>query len=314
MKKTTMLSAQAACAEKDELEPTPEELGETPEEEVADIDTMADTLSADDPVRIYLKEIGKVPLLSSEEERALAEKTAEGDEEAKRRMMEANLRLVVSIAKRYVGRGLSFSDLIQEGNLGLIKAVEKFDYQKGCKFSTYATWWIRQAVTRAIANQGRAIKFSDHMNKIVNKVRRAERAIQQRVHREPTVQELAKETGMKEEEVREVLRLVQEPVSIDSPVDDGGESTLGDFIPDHSASGMPALLETILHQDQIERAFAILTPREKRVLTLLYGLFGSDTRTREEIASEFHISRNRVSKIEENALRKLSRLFDPSDL
>ncbi len=282
-----------------------QEIEEITEEELADTDAMADTFATDDPVRMYLKEIGKVPLLTPEEERALAMKMAEGDEEAKRRMAEANLRLVVSIAKRYVGRGMLFLDLIQEGNLGLIKAVEKFDYEKGYKFSTYATWWIRQAITRAIADQARTIRIPVHMVETINKVIRVSRQLLQELGHDPSAEEIAAEMGMSVEKVREILKIAQEPVSLETPIGEEEDSHLGDFIPDEDASEPSEAASFSLLREQLEEVLDTLAPREKKVLELRFGIVDGRTRTLEEVGKEFNVTRERIRQIEAKALRKL---------
>ena len=284
-----------------------QEIEEITEEELADTDAMADTFSTDDPVRMYLKEIGKVPLLSPEEERALAEKMAAGDEDAKRRMAEANLRLVVSIAKRYVGRGMLFLDLIQEGNLGLIKAVEKFDYEKGYKFSTYATWWIRQAITRAIADQARTIRIPVHMVETINKVIRVSRQLLQELGHDPSPEEIAAEMGMSVDKVRDILKIAQEPVSLETPIGEEEEedSHLGDFIQDEDASEPSEAASLTLLKEQLAEVLDTLTPREKKVLELRFGMIDGRTRTLEEVGKEFNVTRERIRQIEAKALRKL---------
>ena len=282
-----------------------QEIEEITEEELADTDAMADTFSTDDPVRMYLKEIGKVPLLSPEEERALAEKMAEGDEDAKRRMAEANLRLVVSIAKRYVGRGMLFLDLIQEGNLGLIKAVEKFDYEKGYKFSTYATWWIRQAITRAIADQARTIRIPVHMVETINKVIRVSRQLLQELGHDPSPEEIAAEMGMSVDKVRDILKIAQEPVSLETPIGEEEDSHLGDFIQDEDASEPSEAASLTLLKEQLAEVLDTLTPREKKVLELRFGMIDGRTRTLEEVGKEFNVTRERIRQIEAKALRKL---------
>ena len=282
-----------------------QEIEEITEEELADTDAMADTFSTDDPVRMYLKEIGKVPLLSPEEERALAEKMAAGDEDAKRRMAEANLRLVVSIAKRYVGRGMLFLDLIQEGNLGLIKAVEKFDYEKGYKFSTYATWWIRQAITRAIADQARTIRIPVHMVETINKVIRVSRQLLQELGHDPSPEEIANEMGMSVDKVRDILKIAQEPVSLETPIGEEEDSHLGDFIQDEDASEPSEAASLTLLKEQLAEVLDTLTPREKKVLELRFGMIDGRTRTLEEVGKEFNVTRERIRQIEAKALRKL---------
>ena len=289
----------------DDVVPDLAEIEEVPEEEIADTDAMADTFSTDDPVRMYLKEIGKVPLLTPEEEQALAKQMAEGDEDAKRRMAEANLRLVVSIAKRYVGRGMLFLDLIQEGNLGLIKAVEKFDYTKGYKFSTYATWWIRQAITRAIADQARTIRIPVHMVETINKVIRVSRQLLQELGHDPSAEEIANEMGMPVEKVRDILKIAQEPVSLETPIGEEEDSHLGDFIPDEDASEPSEAASFSLLKEQLMEVLETLTPREKKVLELRFGIADGRTRTLEEVGKEFNVTRERIRQIEAKALRKL---------
>ncbi len=288
-------------AELDEIEEvTEEEIVETEAEIIAD-----SNYSTDDPVRMYLKEIGKVPLLTAEEEIELATRMSEGDEEAKRRMAEANLRLVVSIAKRYVGRGMLFLDLIQEGNLGLIKAVEKFDYTKGYKFSTYATWWIRQAITRAIADQARTIRIPVHMVETINKVIRVSRQLLQELGHDPSAEEIAKEMGMPVEKVRDILKIAQEPVSLETPIGEEEDSHLGDFIPDEDASEPSEAASFSLLKEQLMEVLDTLTPREKKVLELRFGIVDGRTRTLEEVGKEFNVTRERIRQIEAKALRKL---------
>ena len=266
---------------------------------------VPDTISIDDPVRMYLKEIGKVPLLSADEERDLAVRMSEGDEYAKQKLAEANLRLVVSIAKRYVGRGMLFLDLIQEGNLGLIKAVEKFDYTKGYKFSTYATWWIRQAITRAIADQARSIHIPVHMVETINKLIRVSRQLLQQYGRDPSPEELAKEMDMPEEKVREILKIAQEPVSLETPIGEEEDSHLGDFIPDEDAPAPAEAAAFTLLKEQLLDVLDTLTDREKKVLKLRFGLDDGRARTLEEVGKEFQVTRERIRQIEAKALRKL---------
>lgn len=282
-----------------------EEIDEVTEEEIAETDSMADSYSTDDPVRMYLKEIGKVNLLTQEEEIELAARMSQGDEEAKRRMAEANLRLVVSIAKRYVGRGMLFLDLIQEGNLGLIKAVEKFDYRKGYKFSTYATWWIRQAITRAIADQARTIRIPVHMVETINKLIRVNRQLVQEYGRDPRPEEIAKEMGISEEKVREIIKIAQEPVSLETPIGEEDDSHLGDFIPDDDAPAPAEAVAVTLLKEQLMDVLNSLTPREAKVLRLRYGLDDGKARTLEEVGKEFNVTRERIRQIEAKALRKL---------
>ena len=278
---------------------------EVPEEEVTDTDALMDSFATDDPVRMYLKEIGKVPLLTPEEEKELAQRMNAGDEEAKRRMTEANLRLVVSIAKRYVGRGMLFLDLIQEGNLGLIKAVEKFDVDKGYKFSTYATWWIRQAITRAIADQARTIRIPVHMVETINKTIRVSRQLLQELGHDPSAEEIAEEMGMPVEKVRDILKIAQEPVSLETPIGEEEDSHLGDFIPDEDASEPSEAASFSLLREQLEEVLSTLAPREKKVLELRFGIIDGRTRTLEEVGKEFNVTRERIRQIEAKALRKL---------
>ncbi len=282
-----------------------QEIEEVTEEEIVDTDALVDTFSTDDPVRMYLKEIGKVPLLTPEEEQELARRMADGDEEAKRRMAEANLRLVVSIAKRYVGRGMLFLDLIQEGNLGLIKAVDKFDYTKGYKFSTYATWWIRQAITRAIADQARTIRIPVHMVETINKVIRVSRQLLQELGHDPSAEEIAEEMGMPVDKVRDILKIAQEPVSLETPIGEEEDSHLGDFIPDEDASEPSEAASFSLLREQLMTVLDTLTPREKKVLELRFGIVDGRTRTLEEVGKEFNVTRERIRQIEAKALRKL---------
>ena len=292
----------------DDALPDVEDLSDIEEvtvEEINDTDALADSFSTDDPVRMYLKEIGKVPLLTPEEEVALAIKMAEGDENAKHRMTEANLRLVVSIAKRYVGRGMLFLDLIQEGNLGLIKAVEKFDYNKGFKFSTYATWWIRQAITRAIADQARTIRIPVHMVETINKTIRVSRQLLQELGHDPTAEDIAKVMEMPVEKVRDILKIAQEPVSLETPIGEEEDSHLGDFIPDEDASEPSEAASFSLLREQLEEVLDTLAPREKKVLELRFGILDGRTRTLEEVGKEFNVTRERIRQIEAKALRKL---------
>ncbi len=282
-----------------------EELEEVTEDEIANTEAMVDTFSTDDPVRMYLKEIGKIPLLTPDEEIELAIRMANGDELAKQRMAEANLRLVVSIAKRYVGRGMLFLDLIQEGNLGLIKAVEKFDYTKGYKFSTYATWWIRQAITRAIADQARTIRIPVHMVETINKVIRVSRQLLQELGHDPTPEEIAEEMGMPVEKVRDILKIAQEPVSLETPIGEEEDSHLGDFIPDEDASEPSEAASFTLLKEQLTSVLSTLTPREEKVLRLRFGIEDGRTRTLEEVGKEFNVTRERIRQIEAKALRKL---------
>ena len=267
--------------------------------------SVPDGISIEDPVRMYLKEIGKVPLLSAEEEIELAKRMAEGDEDAKKRLAEANLRLVVSIAKRYVGRGMLFLDLIQEGNLGLIKAVEKFDYQKGFKFSTYATWWIRQAITRAIADQARTIRIPVHMVETINKLIRVSRQLLQELGREPLPEEIAEELDMPVERVREILKISQEPVSLETPIGEEEDSHLGDFIQDDNVPVPAEAAAATLLKEQLGEVLDTLTDREQKVLRLRFGMNDGRARTLEEVGKEFDVSRERIRQIEAKALRKL---------
>ena len=320
----------------DTAEPPVEEMEEITEEEIVDPNSLIDNFGTDDPVRMYLKEIGKVNLLTSEEEVELAqamtagnaaqeqldelkasgeeipeelrrelEKTIKKGEKARQRLAEANLRLVVSIAKRYVGRGMQFLDLIQEGNLGLIKAVEKFDYVKGFKFSTYATWWIRQAITRAIADQARTIRIPVHMVETINKVIRVSRQLLQELGHDPSAEEIAEEMGMPEERVREILKIAQEPVSLETPIGEEEDSHLGDFIPDEDASEPAEAASFTLLKEQLVEVLATLTPREEKVLKLRFGIEDGRTRTLEEVGKEFNVTRERIRQIEAKALRKL---------
>lgn len=267
--------------------------------------SVPDGISIEDPVRMYLKEIGKVPLLSAEEEIELAKRMAEGDEDAKKRLAEANLRLVVSIAKRYVGRGMLFLDLIQEGNLGLIKAVEKFDYQKGFKFSTYATWWIRQAITRAIADQARTIRIPVHMVETINKLIRVSRQLLQELGREPLPEEIAEELDMPVERVREILKISQEPVSLETPIGEEEDSHLGDFIQDDNVPVPAEAAAATLLKEQLGEVLDTLTDREQKVLRLRFGMNDGRARTLEEVGKEFDVTRERIRQIEAKALRKL---------
>ncbi|MDY3905959.1 MAG: RNA polymerase sigma factor RpoD [Lawsonibacter sp.] len=320
----------------DDAEPPLEAIEEISEEEMVDPNAMVDSFGTDDPVRMYLKEIGKVNLLSSDEEVELAQAMASGadaktqleelkaageeipeelktelnklikkGERAKQRLAEANLRLVVSIAKRYVGRGMQFLDLIQEGNLGLIKAVEKFDYTKGYKFSTYATWWIRQAITRAIADQARTIRIPVHMVETINKVIRVSRQLLQELGHDPTPEEIAAEMNMPVERVREILKIAQEPVSLETPIGEEEDSQLGDFIPDEDASEPAEAASFTLLKEQLVEVLSTLTPREEKVLKLRFGIEDGRTRTLEEVGKEFNVTRERIRQIEAKALRKL---------
>ena len=323
--------------EPDDLdEPPLEAIAEIEEEELVDPNDLVDSFSIDDPVRMYLKEIGKVPLLSADEEIALAtrmnakndaearikaaeesgetlpeeemaalKKTIKDGEKAKQKLAEANLRLVVSIAKRYVGRGMLFLDLIQEGNLGLIKAVEKFDYTKGYKFSTYATWWIRQAITRAIADQARTIRIPVHMVETINKVIRVSRQLLQSLGHDPSPEEISAEMGMPVDKVREILKIAQEPVSLETPIGEEEDSHLGDFIPDEGASEPSEAASFTLLQEQLVDVLSTLTPREEKVLKLRFGIEDGRPRTLEEVGKEFNVTRERIRQIEAKALRKL---------
>ncbi len=277
---------------------------DVPLEEQLDL-SMPEGIAIDDPVRMYLKEIGKVPLLTAEQEIELAKRLEDGDEAAKQQLAEANLRLVVSIAKRYVGRGMLFLDLIQEGNLGLIKAVEKFDYRKGFKFSTYATWWIRQAITRAIADQARTIRIPVHMVETINKLIRVSRQLLQEYGREPTPEEIAKEMNISEAKVREIIKIAQEPVSLETPIGEEEDSHLGDFIPDEDAPAPAEAASFALMKEQLMEVLDTLTPREEKVLRLRFGLDDGHQRTLEEVGREFNVTRERIRQIEAKALRKL---------
>jgi len=318
----------------DDVEPAMDEIVDIEEEELVDPSSLVDSFSIDDPVRMYLKEIGKVPLLAPDEEIELAQKMSagsfaqeqldsmqEGDlpeedvkqlkamvkagEKAKQKLAEANLRLVVSIAKRYVGRGMLFLDLIQEGNLGLIKAVEKFDYTKGYKFSTYATWWIRQAITRAIADQARTIRIPVHMVETINKVIRVSRQLLQELGHDPTPEEISAEMNMPVDKVREILKIAQEPVSLETPIGEEEDSHLGDFIPDEGASEPSEAASFTLLKEQLVDVLSTLTPREEKVLKLRFGIEDGRTRTLEEVGKEFNVTRERIRQIEAKALRKL---------
>jgi len=282
-----------------------DDIDEISEEELNATDALAESYSIDDPVRMYLKEIGKVSLLTPEEEVELARRMAEGDKEAGQRMAQANLRLVVSIAKRYVGRGMLFLDLIQEGNLGLIKAVEKFDHTKGYKFSTYATWWIRQAITRSIADQARTIRIPVHMVETINKVIRVSRQLLQELGHDPTPEEVAEEMGMPADKVRDILKIAQEPVSLETPIGEEEDSHLGDFIPDEYASEPAEAASFTFLREQLMSVLDTLTEREKRVLMLRFGIADGRTRTLEEVGKEFNVTRERIRQIEAKALRKL---------
>jgi len=318
----------------DDIDPPLDEIGDIEEEELVDPNALVDSFAIDDPVRMYLKEIGKVPLLSPEEEIELAQKMSSGNmaqeqidnaeeggipaeemaqlralikegDKAKQKLAEANLRLVVSIAKRYVGRGMLFLDLIQEGNLGLIKAVEKFDYTKGYKFSTYATWWIRQAITRAIADQARTIRIPVHMVETINKVIRVSRQLLQELGHDPSPEEIAEEMNMPVDKVREILKIAQEPVSLETPIGEEEDSHLGDFIPDEGASEPSEAASFTLLKEQLVDVLSTLTPREEKVLKLRFGIEDGRTRTLEEVGKEFNVTRERIRQIEAKALRKL---------
>ena len=271
--------------------------------------SVPDGVSSDDPVRLYLKEIGKYPLLTTEEEIALAKQIAEGTPEeqaaAKKKLSEANLRLVVSIAKRYVGRGMQFLDLIQEGNLGLIKAAEKFDYTKGYKFSTYATWWVRQAITRAIADQARTIRIPVHMVETINKLIRVNRQLAQELGRDPTPAEIAKEMGISESKVREIIKIAQEPVSLETPIGEEEDSHLGDFIEDENAPAPAEVASNAMMREQLQEVLHTLTPREAKVIRLRFGLEDGQAHTLEEVGKEFNVTRERIRQIEAKALRKI---------
>ena len=290
-----------------ENEPTPTPIP-VAAEDLSDM-SAPEGISIDDPVRMYLKEIGKVPLLTADEEIDIAKQLESGSdeekEEAKRKLAEANLRLVVSIAKRYVGRGMLFLDLIQEGNLGLIKAVEKFDYTKGFKFSTYATWWIRQAITRAIADQARTIRIPVHMVETINKVIRVSRQLLQELGHDPSPEEISAEMNMPVDKVREILKIAQEPVSLETPIGEEEDSHLGDFIPDEGASEPSEAASFTLLKEQLVEVLSTLTPREEKVLKLRFGIEDGRTRTLEEVGKEFNVTRERIRQIEAKALRKL---------
>ena len=290
----------------DLLEPDLEDLEDVEEIKLDDLETSTlDGVNVDDPVRMYLREIGKIPLLSFDEELELAKKVLDGDEEAKQKLAESNLRLVVSIAKKYVGRGMLFLDLIQEGNMGLIKAVEKFDYTKGYKFSTYATWWIRQAITRAIADQARTIRIPVHMVETINKLIRTSRHLLQLLGREPTPEEIAEEMEMSVEKVMEIQKIAQDPVSLETPIGEEDDSHLGDFIPDDESPAPHDSAAYTLLKEQLEEVMGTLTPREAKVLKLRFGLEDGKARTLEEVGKEFQVTRERIRQIEAKALRKL---------
>ena len=290
----------------DDEEPDLEDLEEVEDIKVEDINlTTLEGVSTDDPVRMYLREIGRIPLLSYDEELEIAEKVLEGDEDAKQRLAESNLRLVVSIAKKYVGRGMLFLDLIQEGNMGLIKAVDKFDYKKGFKFSTYATWWIRQAITRAIADQARTIRIPVHMVETINKLIRTSRHLLQRLGREPSPEEIAEELEMPVEKVMEIQKIAQDPVSLETPIGEEDDSHLGDFIQDEDSPAPHDSAAYTLLKEQLEEVMNTLTPREAKVLKLRFGLEDGKARTLEEVGREFEVTRERIRQIEAKALRKL---------
>ena len=289
----------------EELAPSAEDLSLVEEEKLLDTEEISETMSVNDPVRMYLKEIGKIPLLTPEQEQELASRLAEGDEQAYDKMIEANLRLVVSIAKRYVGRGLPFLDLIQEGNLGLIKAVGKFDHTKGYKFSTYATWWIRQSISRAIADHARTIRIPVHMVETINRVARANHELLQELGRDPTAGEIAHRLHPPLEKVEEVMRVSQDPISLETPVGEEDDSHLGDFIPDDEAYEPADAAAYALLREQLAGVLKTLTPREEKVLCLRYGLTDGKMHTLEEVGEEFNVTRERIRQIEAKALRKL---------
>lgn len=294
----------------EELLPTDEDIesisDEVPEAgELIDFAAVEDSAPMSDPVRMYLKEIGKIDLLSAEEEQEIGKRISQGDVQAKKRMVEANLRLVVSIAKRYVGRGMHLLDLIQEGNIGLLKAVEKFDYTKGYKFSTYSTWWIRQSITRAVADQARTIRIPVHMVETINKVAKASRSLVQELGREPNISEISERIGVSEEKVAEVMKIAQEPVSLETPVGEEDDSHLGDFIPDSEAKEPAESASYNMLRQQLNEVMATLTPRECKVLRLRFGLEDGRPHTLEEVGKEFDVTRERVRQIESKALRKL---------
>ena len=293
-------------ADDEDIEPTEDDFKNAEEEEEIELDlSIPDDVGIDDPVRMYLKEIGRVPLLKADEEVELAKRMQEGDEEAKNQLAEANLRLVVSIAKRYVGRGMLFLDLIQEGNLGLLKAVEKFDYKKGFKFSTYATWWIRQAITRAIADQARTIRIPVHMVETINKLVRVSRQLLQELGTDPTPEQIGAVMDLAPERVREIQKVAQEPVSLETPIGEEEDSHLGDFIEDEDAPAPDEAASYILLKEQLEEVLETLTPREAKVLRLRFGLDDGRSRTLEEVGQEFGVTRERIRPIEAKALRKL---------
>ena len=290
----------------DDFEPTEDDFKSVEEEEEIELDlSIPDDVGIDDPVRMYLKEIGRVPLLKADEEVELAKRMQEGDEEAKNQLAEANLRLVVSIAKRYVGRGMLFLDLIQEGNLGLLKAVEKFDYKKGFKFSTYATWWIRQAITRAIADQARTIRIPVHMVETINKLVRVSRQLLRELGTDPTPEQIGAVMDLAPDRVREIQKVAQEPVSLETPIGEEEDSHLGDFIEDEDAPAPDEAASYILLKEQLEEVLETLTPREAKVLRLRFGLDDGRSRTLEEVGQEFGVTRERIRQIEAKALRKL---------
>ena len=289
----------------DDMLPSEEDLELVEEEKLIDTEEMSEVMSVNDPVRMYLKEIGKIPLLTSEEELEVAKKLADGDEKAHNTMVEANLRLVVSIAKRYVGRGLQFLDLIQEGNLGLIKAVDKFDYTKGYKFSTYATWWIRQSISRAIADHARTIRIPVHMVETINRVSRVSHDLTQDLGRDPTAGEIADKLSMSTEKVEEIMRMSQDPISLETPVGEEDDSHLGDFIQDEDASEPADAAAYAMLCEQLSGVLKTLTPREEKVLRLRYGLEDGRMHTLEEVGDEFEVTRERIRQIEAKALRKL---------
>ena len=289
----------------DDMAPSEEELELIEEEKLVDTEEISDAMSVNDPVRMYLKEIGKIPLLTSEEETEVAKRLAEGDEAAHNQMVEANLRLVVSIARRYVGRGLPFLDLIQEGNLGLIKAVGKFDYTKGYKFSTYATWWIRQSISRAIADHARTIRIPVHMVETINRVSRASHELLQELGRDPSSEEIAQRLHISTEKVDEIQRVAQDPISLETPVGEEDNSHLGDFIQDEDASEPADVASYAMLREQLAGVLKTLTPREEKVLCLRYGLIDGKMHTLEEVGDEFEVTRERIRQIEAKALRKL---------
>ncbi len=302
---------EALLFDKDDMDTDDDEIDVDVDKNVSDEDVAKEDLSVpkginvDDPVRMYLKEIGKIPLLSGDEEVELAKRMQDGDEIAKRQLAEANLRLVVSIAKRYVGRGMLFLDLIQEGNLGLMKAVEKFDYKKGFKFSTYATWWIRQAITRAIADQARTIRIPVHMVETINKLVRVQRQLVQELGRDPSPEEIGDEMGLDVEKVREIMKIAQEPVSLETPIGEEEDSHLGDFIPDDEVLAPAEAATFTMLREQLTDVLDTLTPREQKVLRLRFGLDDGRARTLEEVGKEFEVTRERIRQIEAKALRKL---------